>query len=322
MSTSMKSKIFALALLASFAVPASFAGFHDGNKVTLGGEDAFRILGSAEGFSPEKRAWQTQDALDNALVRASNTSPEAVTVQKMNGAFVVCLDGQKIATADGNSASLEGCSAEALAHKWADSIKNFLSDANRAGNYIATLKDPNQVEANVAMVERKLYAPAGLKMAVRLDQPLSFATIKANDVITGTVREECRMGNYAIPAGSVVTGKVVELEPDTYAVSFTTLRLPSGTEMPIAAGLAYGTMISTKGPHLVSTYAIPSGMANGVPEIAGRIPASVAIGAVGANDQTTIVMHRGSDVLTIDQPLSVVLQQTAPITVVSVGGEM
>jgi len=290
--------------------------------VTLGGEDAFRILGSAEGFSPEKRAWQTQDALDNALVRASNTSPEAVTVQKMNGAFVVCLDGQKIATADGNSASLEGCSAEALAHKWADSIKNFLSDANRAGNYIATLKDPNQVEANVAMVERKLYAPAGLKMAVRLDQPLSFATIKANDVITGTVREECRMGNYAIPAGSVVTGKVVELEPDTYAVSFTTLRLPSGTEMPIAAGLAYGTMISTKGPHLVSTYAIPSGMANGVPEIAGRIPASVAIGAVGANDQTTIVMHRGSDVLTIDQPLSVVLQQTAPITVVSVGGEM
>jgi len=318
----MKSKIFALALLASFAVPASFAGFHDGNKVTLGGEDAFRILGSAEGFSPEKRAWQTQDALDNALVRASNTSPEAVTVQKMNGAFVVCLDGQKIATADGNSASLEGCSAEALAHKWADSIKNFLSDANRAGNYIATLKDPNQVEANVAMVERKLYAPAGLKMAVRLDQPLSFATIKANDVITGTVREECRMGNYAIPAGSVVTGKVVELEPDTYAVSFTTLRLPSGTEMPIAAGLAYGTMISTKGPHLVSTYAIPSGMANGVPEIAGRIPASVAIGAVGANDQTTIVMHRGSDVLTIDQPLSVVLQQTAPITVVSVGGEM
>jgi hypothetical protein len=43
----MKSKLFALALLASFAVPASFAGFSNGNKVTLGGEDAFRILGSA-----------------------------------------------------------------------------------------------------------------------------------------------------------------------------------------------------------------------------------------------------------------------------------
>lgn len=320
--SNMKSKVFALALLASFAVPASFAGFNNGNKVTLGGEDAFRILGSAEGFSPERRAWQTQDALDNALVRASNTAPEAVTVNKMNGAFIVMLDGQKVATADGASANMEGCSAEELAHKWADSIKNFLSDSNRANAYIATLKNPHQVEANVAMVERRLYAPAGLKLAVKLDQPISFATIKAGDVITGSVREECRMGNYAIPSGSVVTGKVIELEPNAYSVSFSTLRLPSGTEMAIAGGLAYGTLVSTKGPHLVSTYAIPSGHANGVPEVAGRIPASVAIGAVGANDQTTIVMHRGSDVLTIEQPLAVVLQETAPITVVSVGHEM
>ncbi len=92
--------------------------------------------------------------------------------------------------------------------------------------------------------------------------------------------------------------------------------------MTIAGGLSYGTMTVTKGPHLVSTYVIPSGHANGVPEVAGRIPASVAIGAVGANDQTTIVMYRGSDVLTVDQPLAVVLQETAPITVVSVGHEM
>src|SRR5574338_709671 len=103
MSTSMKSKIFALALLASFAVPASFAGFNNGNKVTLGGEDAFRILGSAGGFSPERRAWQSQDALDNALVRASSIAPSAVTVQKVNNAFIVALDGYKVATADGNS---------------------------------------------------------------------------------------------------------------------------------------------------------------------------------------------------------------------------
>ncbi|MCC6979122.1 MAG: hypothetical protein IT343_12430 [Candidatus Melainabacteria bacterium] len=322
MSTSMKSKVFALALLASFAVPASFAGFNNGNKVTLGGEDAFRIMGSAEGFSPEKRAWHAQDALDNALVRASSTAPAAVTVQRMNGAFIVALDGYKVATADGNSAQLEGCSPEELAHRWADSIRNFLSDSSRADNYIASLKNPHQVDANVAMVERRLYAPAGLKMAVRLDQPISFATVKAGDVITGTVREQCRMGNYAIPAGAVVTGKVVELDNDAYSVSFTTLRLPSGTEVAINAGLTYGTVVATKGPHLVSTYAIPSGHANGIPEVAGRIPASVALGAVGANDQTTIVMHRGSDVLTIDQPLAVVLQETAPITVVSVGGEM
>ncbi len=320
--SNMKSKVFALALLASFAVPASFAGFSNGNKVTLGGEDAFRILGSAEGFSPERRAWHAQDALDNALVRASNTAPEAVTVQRMNGAFIVALDGYKVATADGNSANMEGCAPDQLAQRWADSIKGFLADQARANNYIASLKDPNKVEANVAMVERRLYAPAGLKMAVRLDQPISFATVKAGDLISGTVREECRMGNYAIPSGSVVTGKVVELQPGAYTVSFSTLRLPSGTEMAIAGSLAYGTMAVTKGPHLVSTYAIPSGHANGVPEVAGRIPASVAIGAVGANDQTTIVMYRGSDVLTVDQPLALVLQETAPITVVSVGHEM
>ncbi len=322
MSTSIKSKMFALALLASFSVPTAFAGFNNGNSVTLGGENAFRILGSAEGFSPEKRAWQTQDALDNALFLSSTTSPDCVTVNKMNGAFVVMLDGRKVATADGQSASLEGLSPEALAQKWADSIKSFLGDSGRAAAYLATLKNPHQVEANVSFLERTLYAPAGLKMAIRLDKPISFATVKGGDVITGTIREQVLMGNYAIPAGSIVTGKVIELSADSYGVEFTTLRLPSGSQVVIAAGLAYGTLTLTKGPHLVSTYVIPSGMANGVPEIAGRIPASIGIGAVGGSDQTTMVMYRGSDVLTVDQPLNVVLQQTLPITVVSVGHHM
>ncbi len=322
MSNSMKKQMFALALLASVAVPTAFAGFSEGNKVTLGGQEAFKILSPAQGFSPDQRAWQTQDALDNALVLSSNSSPDAVSVAKMNGAFVVMLDGRKVATADGGSANLEGLTPEQLANKWADSIKNFLSDSNRASAYIATLKNPHQVEANVAIAERRLYAPAGLKMAVRLDQPISFATVRAGDVVTGKVFESVRMGNYAIPAGALVFGKVIESAPDTYAVQFTSLRLPSGTEVPISAGLAYGTLTVTKGPHLVSTYAIPSGHANNTPEIAGRIPATTAIGAVGANDSTIIVMHRGSDVITIDQPLAVVLQETAPITVVSVGSDM
>lgn len=322
MSTSMKKQMFALALLASFAVPTAFAGFSEGNKVTLGGQEAFKILSSAEGFSPDQRAWQTQDALDNALVLSRNCSPDVVTVGKMNGAFVVMLDGRKVATADSGSANLEGITPEQLANKWADSIRNFLSDSARASSYVASLKNPHQVEANVAIAERRLYAPAGLKMAVRLDKPISFATVRSGDVVTGKVCEDVRMGNYAIPAGALVFGKVIENAPDAYAVQFTSLRLPSGTEVPISAGLAYGTLTVTKGPHLVSTYAIPSGHANNTPEIAGRIPATTAIGAVGANDATTIVMHRGSDVITIDQPLAVVLQETAPITVVSVGGSM
>jgi len=120
-------------------------------------EGVFKIDCGAEGFSAEHRAWLTQDALDNALVASADKSASAVSVERRNGALIVALGGRKVATADCNSAKAEGMTPEQLAAKWADGIRSFLNSDQAAG-YIASLKSPNPLQADVAVVERRLFA--------------------------------------------------------------------------------------------------------------------------------------------------------------------
>ncbi|MBX9723214.1 MAG: hypothetical protein K2X81_17555, partial [Candidatus Obscuribacterales bacterium] len=96
-----KLAMLGLAVLALLPISPAFAGFSDGNNVTMGGGTVFTFLAGAEGFTSAHRAWMTQDALDNALVLAQDRSPGAVTVSHQNNAIVVLLDGRLVATADG-----------------------------------------------------------------------------------------------------------------------------------------------------------------------------------------------------------------------------
>jgi hypothetical protein len=304
-----------LALLSVIAlsgtVPA-FAGFSLGNAVTLGSRPAFRISASADGFSPEKRAWLAQDALDNALVLSTDKSPSAVSVERRNGAVIVALGGRKVATVDAGSARNARMSVNDLANQWADSIKNFLG-TDKAADYIATLKSPNQLGASIAVVEKRLYAPAGTVMPVTFTEALSSETAVKGQRIEAKISQDVPLGGYIIPSGSLVRGELVETTPGTLSVTFSSLRTTKGTEMPISATASETYLVQSSGPHPVCTIGIPAD-----PQANARIPANIGIGTVGGPGSTTLALQRGSSrVIAVGQPFNVVLDTVTPIAAVT-----
>jgi hypothetical protein len=302
----------ALAMLVS--ISPVMAGFSDGCSVTMGGKPVFQILGSSHGFAPEHRAWLAQDALDNALVLADNLSPSAVRVDRVNGAVVVMIDNQVVATADSESARLENMTSNELAQKWADAIKAFLSDQSQTEKYIATLTGKNPVEASVAIAERRLYAPAGLTFTVRLSRELAAGSLKEGEIVEAVLDRDVMLGHFVIPAESKVIGELVQIGPNDFNICFTSLRTPIGTEMPIKAMATTNYVIAIDGPHTVSTYAIPAGSVIGVPEIVGRIPARVGIGV--PDTKQYLVMNRQAGFLAANQPLTLIFEDTTPVAVI------
>lgn len=309
--------IAALALAMYIPGQSVMAGFSDGCSVTMGGNPVFKITSGAEGFTPEHRAWLAQDALDNALVLSDNCSPSAVNVERQNGAWVVTLGGRLVATADGGSAEMEGLSAEALAHKWADSIKDFLADGDRTNNYVATLIGKKPVEASVAVLERRLYAPAGLAFTARFAKDLTAADLEAGEIVEARLDKDVPVGHYVIPSESVVIGEVTQNDANDYVILFNTLRTPSGTEVPIKAYVATNYEVSTGAPHRVCTYAIPAGSANGMPGIVARVPAGVGIGAIDSSRTSTLVLHKGVDVIAAEKPVTLIFESTTPVAVIT-----
>jgi hypothetical protein len=308
-----ESKVLALfSVLALSGTTPALAGFSQGDAVTFNGQPAFRITSSADGYSAEKRAWMAQDALDNALVLSSDKSPSAVSVERRNGAVIVALGGRKVATADAGSARDAGMSVDALANKWVNSIKDFLA-SDGAMDYIATLKSPNQLGANIAVVEKTLYAPAGTVMPVTFTKEISSETAVSGKRIEARISQDVPLGNYIIPSGSIVEGEFVESTPGTMYVSFNTLCTPSGTRLPISATASESYLVSSRGPHTVCTLGIPANeQAN------ARIPANIGIGTVGKASTTTLALQRGSSrVIEVGQPFSVVLDQVTPVAAVT-----
>ncbi|MBY0358264.1 MAG: hypothetical protein K2W82_09710 [Candidatus Obscuribacterales bacterium] len=294
----------------------AYAGFASGSAVTMGGDPIFRIASGAEGYTAEHRAWLAQDALDNALVLSRDKSPSAVTVDRVNGAWVVMLGGRVVATADSGSAEVESLSAEALANRWADSIKNFLADDSKTDNYVANLTGKNPVQATVAVVERRLYAPAGLAFPVHLTRDIIASNLAPGEVIEARLDKDVPLGHYVIPANSTVIGEVVQNNTNDYVIRFTTLRTPSGTEVPISAYASADYVVSSSAPHRVCTYVIPSGSANGMPGVVGRVPASIGIGAVSGSRTTTLVLNKNTD-LVASEPMILVFESSTPVAVIT-----
>lgn len=306
-----------LAVLALLSACPAYAGFSEGSNVTMGGSTVLTFLASAEGYTPAHRAWMTQDALDNALVLAHDRSPNAVTVSRMNNAIVVLLDGRLVATADEKTAELLNLTPEALAGRWAESIKMFLSNAEGTDAYLATLTGQNPVKAELALIERRLYAPAGLEFAVNLSKDINWTTAKAGDLIEATIANDVQLGHFVIPGKSILLGKLVETSTaGEYSVAFTTLRTLAGTELPINAVLGT-SYIASIGPHAVCTYAIPSGMANGMPDVVGRVPASIGIGTKSGPGTTTLVLSQSNGFIAAAQPVTVILERNASVAVIS-----
>lgn len=302
--------LVAVAALSMVSTPA-FAGFAQGNNVTMGGTPVFAIAGSAEGFSPDHRAWITQDRLDNALVLSFDKSASAVQVEKRNGAWTVTLGGRAIATADANSANLEGKTAQELANSWAEGVKAFLADSSKTTAYVAELTGANPINANVAILERRIYAPAGTLLPVAFTTALNSETMKAGDLVQGTLTQDVAFGNFVLPAGATVIGAVQETNPGEFTIAFNTLRLSSGTQVPIAASLSGEFLTATHGPHAVCTLSMPAG--NNIP---CRTPATLGIGTIGGAGQRALVIRRGTN-LTIapGNPVTLVFEQVTPVPV-------
>lgn len=319
-----KQLVLVASAFSMLSAPA-FAGFAQGNSVTMGGSPVFTISGSADGFSPDHRAWLAQDALDNALVLAGDRSPNAVAVTRMNGAIVVTLDGRKVATADSNSANLEGTTAQALAEKWADGIRSFLSGSNVAA-YVAELTGDNPINARVAVLERRIYAPPGTVLPVAFSTAISSETMNIGDKVEGTLTKDVAFGQYVIPAGSTVLGLVSEEEPGALSVAFNTLRTPNGTLVPIAASLTGEFLAGSLAPHPVATENMPYGIQlvyQGSRETACRIPATIGIGTVGGGPTEKLVFRRGTGLtIAAGTPMSIVFAQPQQVAVVLRSGTM
>ncbi len=316
----MTKNILAVILLSALFVgltggqPAN-AGFAKGDCVTMAGVSVFKMA-SADGFSSEHRAWLAQDALDNALVLASNRTPSAVTVGRENGAVIISLDGRRVATVDANSAQQAQLSVDALAQQWAKSVESFLANTERTAAYVASLKHDQHVDSFVAKVERTMYAPAGMSFQVKLTSALASASFKEGDTVEGTVSSDVPLGHYVIPAGALVTGRVVEGDQDNFGIRFQTIKGSDGRVFAIDGVITNQFPFASEGPHTVCTYAIPSGMANGVPLVAGRIPAGIGIGTRESNDSNFLVFHRNTaDTLVAGKLLLLQMESTSPVAV-------
>lgn len=309
-------------LLIGFAVvglaagqPAN-AGFSSGDTVTMGGDTVFQMLGSAGGFSAERRAWQTQDALDNALVLAQDRSPDAVTVGRENGAVIVLLGGRRVATADAGSASQENMTAQGLAEKWAQAIKSFLSNKDRTAAYVATLIGQHQVNSSVALLERKLYVPAGFTFPITLTSAISSDTAKIGDKVEATIDRDVPMGNYVIASSSILTGELIAGQNGDFGMHFTSLRTPNGTEIAINAIVMDDSVVGSGVPHKVSTFVIPAGMANGIPYVACRVPAHIGVGTLSEGGRRVFVFSHKSGLIAAGRPLNLVFETVTPVAVV------
>jgi hypothetical protein len=318
--TIRKSKTILLGIIAAGLTTwqPAMAGFSQNDSVTMAGRPVFQMAG-ADGFSGQHRAWLAQDALDNALVAASDRSPGAVRVTTQNGAIILTLDGRRFATVDANSAASAGTTVAALAETWAQSVRDFLSDQDRTASYLATLKNENRIHANIALLERTFYAPAGMTFPIRLTTAINIDTCKVGDLVQGTIDKDVLLGHFAIAAGTTVLGEVCLApgdDPGNFSIRFTSLRTANGTEVPIDAVCLGEALILSQIPHRVCTYVIPSGMANGVPEVAGRIPAGIGVGALETDARNVLVFNKTTGGLLAGREMSLQFETVSRVAVI------
>jgi hypothetical protein len=227
------------------------------------------------------------------------------------------LDGPAIATADGNSAKLEGLTAAQLADKWDNGIRSFLSDSNRVTAYVGELTGKNPINAQVAILERRIYAPPGTALSVVFQTPINSETLAAGQTLEGVLAQDVTFGNYVLPAKTTVIGTVEELQPGAFTIAFNSLKTVGGSVVPINAVLT-GPATGVDTPHLVATLNMPYGnypRYQGQAETDCRTPAQIGIGTIGGNER--LVLRKGTNLaFAAGTPMSVVFQAPQQVAVV------
>lgn len=166
--------------------------------------------------------------------------------------------------------------------------------------------------------------PEGKNITVSLNEPISSTTSQVGDVFSATVKKDVQTREHPeviIPAGSIVTGQVVEVHKAKQmkgqaklVVKFDELKLPSGKVIGIVASLGAEGADTTKR----SVGAIAGGAAAGavLGKIIGHDTKDAAIGAVAGAaigtgvvlglDNKDVTLPAGTDlVLNVDQQIEV-----------------
>lgn len=213
----------------------------------------FTIDANADGLTAEERATIVQKNLDNALVKAVNRNPSAVTVEVVRNNPTVKLDGFHIATADGNSASRANMTPMQLANKWADSIRFCLSDTASLQRYLASLTGNFPKKVMTKSRQEVAYIPAGKFLPIKLGTELNAVTAQVGDKIEAVISTDVPLQtsyfatqyDAYIPEGSVALGRYIDsgnayLGKNALGIQFDEIRTPSGESIPINAHILGG----------------------------------------------------------------------------------
>lgn len=283
------------AMIVGSSICPAFAGFNHGNQVTFSGDPMFSITGSAGGFSPEKRAWQAQDAMDNALANAASLSPDSVAVVRKNGAITLQVDGHYVTTADAASADSCGMSPSALADKWAGALKAKLSDSAGTEAYVATLRDPNALKGDIAVVDRSVNTlDTGSALPFRLAEGALVIDSQDADTVYLTLDRAVVVEDGELPAGAILTGIATRDDKGIKYVTFSSCKCSDGRIISLNNVVAE-SMFLTEAPHPVCSAVIPAD-----PKTESRIPSLIGVGAVEA--RIAIIEARPATIAVIEAP--------------------
>ncbi len=267
--------------LTMFAMPAFAA------SVRLGGQQVMNINAATGGLSAAQRADKIQQNLDNALVAANDRSTSSVKVVYVKGQPVLTLGGYYVVTVDAASAKAATTTPAILAERWAKSLRTTLSNRASVDAYVASLSGTSSSSAGSSVSSgaapgagsagssssssssaassasastpsygsssgtvhrgRVAYIPAGMTLPAKLTSGLISGVARPGDVVEARISESISLGDASIPAGTVISGHVVETKAaerlaksGTISIKFNSLRTPDGVVTPISAHIVGG----------------------------------------------------------------------------------
>jgi len=119
--------ITALLTAVTALVPAamSMAEPSTSNAVFVGGTPIMRVRVAAAGFTPDQRASEIQQRVNDALSHGP-IQPEDITVEPSGNEAVVLVKGHLLFTADWATARFNNATPMNLADQWADHMRMVL----------------------------------------------------------------------------------------------------------------------------------------------------------------------------------------------------
>lgn len=270
-------------------------------SVRVAGKQAFGNIAAGGGLSATNRADTIQRNLDNALVAASDKSPQAVQIVYVKGTPVITLGGYQVATVSAADAQLAGTTTAVLAQRWATNLKSSLNDAQSVNSYVAQLTGGDVPSAVPAVASS--YQPSNNY------QPVNYG----NNLAQGQYGNQYQYGNQQYAPPPQYGGQQYAAPQQSYGapgqyqrgrVSFA----PAGLTLPVTLSTSISTQIAKPGDLVQATLnnnvdlggsVIPAGSA-----VIGQISNAKSGGFLGRSGMLTIQFNRLRTPDGVETPIS------------------